>query len=66
MNLTNRLTRLEETAEKLRPSLFKMYDLKSLTNDELLALRACYTDDGRPMPERLTPELITALGRVRR
>ncbi len=66
MNLDSRLKRLEETARGNRPSLFKMYDMERLTDDELLALRACYTDERRPIPERVTPELEAALERVKR
>ncbi len=57
---------LERARRDGRPSLFKMYDLRRLTNDELLALRLCYTDEGQPLPEHLTSELVAALERVKR
>jgi hypothetical protein len=57
---------LETAAEACKPSLFELFDLKALTNDELLALRHCYTDEGQPLPERVTPELAAALNRVKR
>jgi hypothetical protein len=66
MNLQNRVEKLETAAEACKPSLFEVFDMKALTNDELLALRHCYTDEGRPIPERLTPELVAALNRVMR
>ena len=66
MNLQNRVEKLETVAEACKPSLFESFDMKALTNDELLAVRACYTDEGRLIPERLTPELIAALNRVMR
>ncbi len=57
---------LERARRDGRPSLFKMYDLRRMTNDELLALRHCYTDEGQPLPEHLTSELVAALERVKR
>jgi hypothetical protein len=66
MGLKETVKRLEAAAEACEPSLFELFDLKALTNDELLALRACYTDEGQPKRARITPELITALERVKR
>ncbi len=58
--------RLEAAAEACKPSLSELLDLEALTDDELLALSACYTDEGRPIPERFTPELASVLNRVKR
>ncbi len=66
MSLQDRVERLEIAAEACKPPIFELFDLKALTNDELLALRACYTDEGRPIPERVTPELTAVLNRVKR
>jgi len=66
MNLENRVEKLESAAEACKPSLSELLDLEALTDDELLALSACYTDEGRPIPERFTPELAAVLNRVKR
>jgi hypothetical protein len=66
MNLETRIGKLESAAEACKPSLFELLDLEALTDDELLALSACYTDEGRPIPERFTPELASVLNRVKR
>jgi len=66
MNLQNRVEKLETAAEACKPSLSELFDMEALTNDELLALRLCYTDEGQPLPEHLTPELVAALERVKR
>jgi hypothetical protein len=41
------------------------YDLSALTDAELTALCACYTDAGDYRPERMTPELTATLERVK-
>ena len=60
-NLETRLGKLEAAT-----CANEVFDMKALTNDELLALRACYTNEGRLIPERVTPELVAALERVKR
>jgi hypothetical protein len=66
MGLKETVKRLEAAAEACKPSLSELLDLEALTNNELLALSACYTDEGRPIPERFTPELAAVLNRVKR
>jgi hypothetical protein len=41
------------------------YDLTRLSDAELTALHNCYTDAGEYLPEKMTPELATALERVK-
>lgn len=59
MNLKNRVEKLEETVKA------SGYDMTLLTDAELLALHACYTDDGDYLPERMTPELAKRLEEVK-
>lgn len=42
------------------------YDLTRLTDAELTALHACFTEAGELIPERLTPALAAAWQRVQR
>jgi hypothetical protein len=64
MNLQTRIGKLEAATAQARGSA--AYDLTLLTDDELLALSLCYTNEGQPIPERVTPELAAALNRVKR
>ncbi len=66
LNLENRIQKLETATRESKPTAFEVFCFKSLTHDELLAFRACYTEDYQPIPERVTPELKAALNRVRR
>jgi hypothetical protein len=59
MSLQSRVERLEEAASHFD------YDLTLLTDAELLALNDCYTDAGDYLPERVTPELVAAMERVK-
>jgi hypothetical protein len=59
MNIKTRVERLEEAASHFD------YDLTLLTDAELLTLNDCYTEGGELLPERVTPELVAALERVK-
>lgn len=52
----------EDLAEMSRKS---GYNLRRLSDEELNALRDCCTDAGDYLPERMTPELATALEMVK-
>jgi hypothetical protein len=60
MNLQTRIERLEEAGSNFD------YDLTLLTDAEMLTLNDCYTEGGELLPERVTPELVAALERVKR
>lgn len=59
MSLQNRVEKLEATVNR------SDYDLTRLTDAELLALNDCYTEGGELLPERVTPELVAAMERVK-
>ena len=61
MNLQTRIGKLEAVISDT-----SAWNLSLLTDDELLALSLCYTNEGQPIPERVTPELAAALNRVKR
>ena len=59
MNIKTRVEKLEATVNR------SDYDLTRLTDAELLALNDCYTEGGELLPERVTPELVAAMERVK-
>jgi hypothetical protein len=59
MSTQSRVEKLEK-AER-RPG----YDLTALTDDELLALWDCYTDDGDYLEERMTAALSARLASIK-
>jgi hypothetical protein len=60
MSLESRIEKLEAGRSK------RTWDFTEFTDDDVLALNACYDEQGKMVMERITPELEALLRRAER